>query len=110
MRDAVGPDVEVLVEMHGRFSPATAIEMAQSLKPFRPAWVEEPVPPDNAEVLAKVAAKIDIPVATGERVHTRYEVKHLLELGCVDVLQTDITASCGLPEGKKIAAMAEPST
>ena len=102
--------MEVLVEMHGRFSPATAIEMAQSLKPVRPAWVEEPVPPDNAEVLAKVAAKIDIPVATGERVHTRYEVKHLLELGCVDVLQTDITASCGLPEGKKIAAMAEPST
>ncbi len=107
VRDAVGPDVEILVEMHGRFSPATAIEMAHELKPFRPAWVEEPVPPDNAEMLAKVAAKIDIPVATGERVHTRYEVKHLLELGCVDILQTDITQSCGLLEGKKIAAMAD---
>lgn len=107
VRDAVGPDVEILLEMHGRFSPATAIEMAHELKPFRPAWVEEPVPPDNAEMLAKVAAKIDIPVATGERVHTRYEVKHLLELGCVDILQTDITESCGLLEGKKIAAMAD---
>jgi galactonate dehydratase len=107
VRDAVGPDVEILVEMHGRFSPATAIEMAHELKPFRPAWVEEPVPPDNAEMLAKAAAKIDIPIATGERVHTRYEVKHLLELGCVDVLQTDITESCGLLEGKKIAAMAD---
>jgi len=107
VRDAVGPDVEILLEMHGRFSPATAIEMAREMKPFKPSWVEEPVPPDNAEMLAKAAAKIDIPVATGERVHTRYEVMHLLKLGCVDVLQTDITESCGLLEGKKIAAMAD---
>ncbi len=107
VRDAVGADVDILVEMHGRFSPATAIEMARELMPFRPAWVEEPVPPDNAEMLAKAAAKIDIPIATGERVHTRYEVRHLLELGCLDVLQTDITESCGLLEGKKIAAMAD---
>lgn len=107
VRDAVGPDVEILVEMHGRFSPATAIEMARSLEPYDPAWVEEPVPPDNAEALARAAAKINVPVATGERVHTRYEVRRLLELGCVDVLQTDITQSCGLLEGKKIAAMAD---
>ena len=107
VRDAVGPDVEILVEMHGRFSPATAIEMARALEPFDPAWVEEPVPPDNAEALARAAAKINVPVATGERVHTRYEVRRLLELGCVDVLQTDITQSCGLLEGKKIAAMAD---
>ena len=107
VRDAVGPDVEILVEMHGRFSPATAIELAAELARFQPSWVEEPVPPDNAEMLAKAAAKISIPIATGERVHTRYEVRRLLELGCVDVLQTDITQSCGLLEGKKIAAMAD---
>lgn len=109
VRDAVGPEVDILVEMHGRFSPATAIEMARELEPFRPRWVEEPVPPDNAEALARAAAKIRVPVATGERVHTRQEVRHLLELGCVDVLQTDITESCGLLEGKKIAAMADAS-
>jgi galactonate dehydratase len=107
VRDAVGPDVEILIEMHGRFSPATAIDLARSLERFEPSWVEEPVPPDNAEMMAKAAAGIAIPVATGERVHTRYEVRRLLELGCVDVLQTDITQSCGLLEGKKIAAMAD---
>jgi galactonate dehydratase len=107
VRDAVGPDVEILIEMHGRFSPATAVELARELERFHPGWMEEPVPPDNHEMLARAAAKINTPVATGERVHTRYEVRRLLELGCIDVLQTDITQSCGLLEGKKIAAMAD---
>jgi galactonate dehydratase len=107
VRDAVGPDVEILIEMHGRFSPATAIALSRELERFDPSWVEEPVPPDNAEMMAKAAAKIMIPVATGERVNTRYEVRRLLELGCVDILQTDIIHSCGLLEGKKIAAMAD---
>ena len=109
IRDAVRPDVEILIEMHGRFSPATAVTVARELEPFKPSWVEEPVPPDNFEALAKAAAKIRIPVATGERIHTRHEVRRLLELGAVDVLQTDITESCGLLEGKKIAAMADAS-
>src|SRR5204863_414475 len=95
IRSSVGPDVEILIEMHGRFSPATAIRMSRDLEEFDPSWVEEPVPPDNAEMMAKAAAKINIPVATGERIHTRFEVRRLLELGCVDVLQTDITHSCG---------------
>ena len=107
VRHEVGPDVEICIEMHGRFSPATAIEMARMLEPFHPTWVEEPVPPENMEAMAKAAAKINIPVATGERVHTRHEVRRLLELGCIDVLQTDISESCGLLEGKKIAAMAD---
>ncbi len=107
IRAAVGPDVEILIEMHGRFSPATAIDIARDLERFKPSWVEEPVPPDNLEAMAKAAAKITIPVATGERIHTRFETRRLLELGCIDVLQTDITESCGLLEGKKIAAMAD---
>ncbi len=107
IRDSVGPDVEILIEMHGRFSPATAIEMARDLEPFKPTWVEEPVPPDNLEARAKAAAKINLPVASGERIHTRHETRRLLELGAIDVLQTDITMSCGILEGKKIAAMAD---
>ncbi len=107
IRASVGPEVEILIEMHGRFSPATAIELAHDLEPFKPSWVEEPVPPDNLEAMAKAAAKINIPVATGERVHTRFETRRLLELGAIDVLQTDITESMGLLEGKKIAAMAD---
>jgi galactonate dehydratase len=107
VRDAVGPETEILIEMHGRFSPATAIEMSRELEPFKPTWVEEPVPPDNIDALARAAKKINIPVATGERAHTRYEARRILAVGAVDVLQTDITQSCGILEGKKIAAMAD---
>jgi galactonate dehydratase len=109
VRGVVGPDVDILIEMHGRFSPATAIDIARDLEPFRPAWIEEPVPPDNPEAMAKAAAKIRLPIATGERLHSRFEVRRLLELGAVDVLQTDITESMGLLESKKIAAMADAS-
>jgi galactonate dehydratase len=107
IRAAVGPDVEILIEMHGRFSPATAIDLSSDLEPFKPSWLEEPVPADNQEAMAKAAAKIRIPVAAGERVHTRHETRRLLELGALDVLQSDITMSCGILEGKKLAAMAD---
>jgi len=107
IRDAVGPDVEILIEMHGRFSPATAIDLAHQLERFRPTFVEEPVPPDNLEMMAKAAKKIRLPVASGERIHTRFELARLLALGAIDVLQTDITHSGGLLEGKKMAAMAD---
>jgi len=109
IREAVGPDVEILIEMHGRFSPATAIDLARDLERYKPSWIEEPVPADNLEAMAKVAAKVNIPVATGERIHTRHETRRLLELQAIDVLQTDITMSCGILEGKKIAAMADAS-
>jgi galactonate dehydratase len=107
IRAAVGPDVEILIEMHGRFSPATAIDIARDLEPFKPSWLEEPVPADNLEAMAKAAQHIRIPVAAGERIHTRHETRRLLELGALDVLQTDITMSCGILEGKKMAAMAD---
>src|SRR6185295_3043615 len=107
IRSAVGPDVEILIEMHGRFSPATAVDIARDLEPFKPSWLEEPVPADNLEAMAKAAQHIRIPVAAGERIHTRHETRRLLELGALDVLQTDITMSCGILEGKKMAAMAD---
>jgi galactonate dehydratase len=107
IRDAVGPDCEIMLEMHGRFSPATAIDICSMMEEFDPAWVEEPVPPDNFEALARVSEKVNIPVATGERCHTRYESFDLLRRGKIDILQTDITHTCGILEGKKIAAMAD---
>jgi len=109
IRAAVGPDVEILIEMHGRFSPATAVDLAQDLEPFKPSWLEEPVPADNLDALEKAASKIRLPIATGERIHTRHETQRLLELGAADILQTDITLSCGILEGKKMAAMADAS-
>jgi len=107
VRGAVGPEVELLIEMHGRFSPATAIRIARDLEPFDPSWVEEPVPADNLKAFAKAARRISIPVATGERYHHKAEFRELLELQCVDVLQPDITECCGLMEVKKIAALAD---
>src|SRR6266702_3904898 len=101
VRNAVGPDVEILIEMHGRFNPATAIEMARELEPFKPSWVEEPVPPENLAALKKASEKITIPLATGERIHTRYEYRQLFELQAADIIQPDITHFGGLLETKK---------
>lgn len=107
VRDAVGPDVEILIEMHGRFNPVTAVEMSRELERFKPSWVEEPVPPENIAALKKAAEKINIPVATGERMHTRYEFRELLESQAADYLQPDITHFGGILETKKLAAWAE---
>jgi len=107
VRDAIGPDAELLVEMHGRFTPATAISIARELEPFNPSWIEEPVPPDNLKALAKVAARVRIPVATGERIHVRHEFRELFELQAADIVQPDITTVGGLLETKKIAAWAD---
>ena len=107
VRDAVGPDVEILVEMHGRFSPYMAIEISAELEKFQPSWVEEPVPPDNIAALAKASGKINLPVATGERLHNKYEYRELINLQAADILQPDITQTGGFLETKKIAAMGD---
>ena len=107
VRDAVGPDVEIMIEMHGRFSASTAIRLADRLRPLRPSWIEEPVPPENLKALAKVAAHTDIPIATGERMHTRFDYRELFESQAADIIQTDITHSGGLLEAKKLAGTAE---
>ncbi|MCK9878152.1 mandelate racemase/muconate lactonizing enzyme family protein [Frankia sp. Ag45/Mut15] len=107
VRDAVGPDVEILVEMHGRFSPHEAIRIATALVPFEPSWVEEPVPPENLRALAKAAAGIPLPVATGERIHDRIEYRELFDLGAADIIQPDIGHLGGIAETRKLAATAE---
>jgi galactonate dehydratase len=110
VRDAIGPDVEIMIEMHGRFNPTTAIEMTRELARFKPSWVEEPVPPENLAALKKAAdaiAPLGIPVATGERLHTPYEYRELFELQAADIIQPDITHFGGLLNVKKLAAWAE---
>ena len=110
VRDAVGPDVEILIEMHGRFNPVTAIEFVRELAPFKPSWFEEPVPPENLRALKKVAdavAPLGIPIATGERLHTPYEYRELFELQAADIIQTDITHYGGLMNTKRVAAWAD---
>lgn len=110
VRAAVGPEVQLMIEMHGRFSAAGAIEMAERLQPLSPAWFEEPVPPHNAGVMAKAAAGIrsrGIPVAAGERIHHRPGFRELLETQSVDILQPDITQCGGIEEFRRAAAWAD---
>ena len=107
VRDAVGPDVEILIEMHGRFTPAEAVAIARELEPFRPSWIEEPVPPENLAALKKVADRVTIPVATGERIHVRDEFRELFELQAADIVQPDLTMCGGIAETRRIAAWAE---
>jgi galactonate dehydratase len=107
VRDAVGADVEILIEMHGRFTPSQAIRLARELEAFAPSWIEEPVPPDNVKALRKVADHVSIPIATGERIHVRHEFRELLELQAADVVQPDLTMCGGINETRKIASWAE---
>lgn len=107
VRDAVGPDGDVFVEMHGRFTPAQAAAIARELEVYRPGWIEEPVPPDNLKALAALARRTTIPVATGERIHVRHEFRELFERQAVDIVQPDLTMMGGILETRKLASWAE---
>ena len=110
VRDGVGPDVEILIEMHGRFNPVTAVAIARELAPFKPAWIEEPVPPENMAALRDVREAVlplGIPIATGERIHTPYEYRDLFSQQAADIIQPDISHFGGLLATKKLAATAE---
>lgn len=108
VRETVGEDIDIGVDAHAKiFEPFRAMQMAEVLKPYRPFFFEEPIRPENIEAMAKVAAKIDIPLATGEDLYTKYEFRDLLVAQAADIIQPDICVAGGLLELKKIAAMAE---
>jgi galactonate dehydratase len=107
LRLAVGDDVDIMVDCHGRHSLANAIEFCRILAPYRPYFVEEPVPPENVEVMAEVRKASPVPIATGERLVTRYQFRELFEKLACHVIQPDLCHCGGLWEAKKIAAMAE---
>src|SRR5262249_52582298 len=81
VREAVGPDVQILIEMHGRFTPATAVRVAAALEQYDPEWIEEPVPPENAEALARVRARTRLPIATGEPARSIGAIRAIGERG-----------------------------
>lgn len=107
IRQAVGPQVDLLLEAHGLFNPSGALRMAEELAPFRPFWLEEPVPPEDETALAYVRQRSPIPIAAGERLYGKYEFSRLIEARAVDFVQPDITYAGGLWEVRLIAAMAE---
>ena len=107
LREAVGDRADLLFGSHGQMTAAGAIRLARRLEPYDPLWFEEPIPPDNPRELAKVARGTSIPIATGERLATKYEFVRLLEEGSAAILQMNLGRVGGILEGKKIASMAE---
>ena len=107
MREWVGPDVELCFDFHGKMTPALAIEVCHELKGMRPMFVEEPVPQENVDALKQVSDHVPFPIATGERLLTRWGFREIFEKQAVAYLQPDTSHAGGITELKKIANMAE---
>ena len=107
VREAVGDSCDILIGTHGQFTPHSAIRFAKRVEEFDPLWFEEPVPPENISAMASVARSTSIPVATGERLLSKFEFVDLLAQKAAAILQMDLTISGGILEAKKIASMAE---
>jgi 2-dehydro-3-deoxyphosphogalactonate aldolase len=107
IRDAVGDDLEIGIGTHGQFSTSGAIRAASILEEYNPFWFEEPVPPENVDEMARVAAHTSIPIASGERLATKFEFAELLTKQAAQIIQLDVGQCGGILESKKIAGMAE---
>jgi 2-dehydro-3-deoxyphosphogalactonate aldolase len=107
LREAVGNQADLLFGTHGQMTAAGAIRLARRLEAYDPLWFEEPMPPDNPREMGKVARSTTIPIATGERLATKYDFLRLLEEGAAAILQMNLGRVGGILEAKKIASMAE---
>jgi galactonate dehydratase len=107
VREAVGSQADLLFGTHGQMVPSSAIRLARRLEKYDPLWFEEPVPPGQEEAIASVARHTSIPIATGERLTTKYEFHKLLQAGGASILQMNVGRVGGLLEAKKIATLAE---
>ncbi|OLT02080.1 mandelate racemase [Pseudonocardia sp. CNS-004] len=108
IREAAGPDVELLIDAHGRFDVPTAIRMGQALDDVGDIhWYEEPVPPESYRALEQVRERVRVPISVGERLHTRWDFVPVLENRLADFVMPDVTWTGGISELKKIATMAE---
>lgn len=107
VREAVGDSVDLLIEAHGRFDVPTGIRIAQEIAPFKPMFLEEPVPPNNLEALAAVREKSPVAISAGERLYTRFDYNELFRRRAADYIQPDVSHAGGIMELKKLAAIAE---
>ena len=107
LREAVGTRADLLFGTHGQFTASGAIRLARRLEPYDPLWFEEPTPPEKPEEMALVARQTTIPIATGERLTTKYEFARVLECRAASILQMALGRVGGILEAKKIAGMAE---
>ena len=106
IREAIGSEIDIGVDLHGRVAKPLTKRVAGALEPYNPMFIEEPVTPEHNDALPAIAASTDIPIATGERLYTRSDFKPVLESGALDVVQPDVSHAGGITETKKIADMA----
>ncbi len=107
IREAAGFEVDLGLEIHRNLGPDEAVVLARELAPFRILYYEDPVAPESLEALRYVARHVDIPIATGERCHSLFEFKELLDTGAVALIRPDLSLAGGFTQCKKIAALAE---
>ena len=107
VRQAVGPEVEVLIDAHGNFNVPTAIDLARRLEPYDITWFEEPVPPDSLEALRHVKEMVSVPICVGERLYTRFDFVPILTERLAEYIMPDVVWTGGISELRKIANMAE---
>ena len=105
-REAIGPDVELMVDAHGCLNVTTAIKLALALEEYDITWFEEPVSPDNHPGMAEVRARTGIPISAGENEFTRYDFRDLITSGAVDIIQPDVAQTGGITESRRIGALA----
>jgi galactonate dehydratase len=106
LREGLGPDIDIAVDFHAKTSPAVATIICKEIEPLKLLWVEEPCPPENPEAMARVARRTTVPIATGERLVAGYGCRKLIEMGAVDIIQTDINHVGGITGLWKVGAMA----
>ncbi|HET8627616.1 MAG TPA: mandelate racemase/muconate lactonizing enzyme family protein [Thermomicrobiales bacterium] len=106
-REGAGPDVEIYVECAERLSPRTAVLAARAFLPYRPGWFEEPIPFENAAAMIRLQRELPVPIATGERLLSRWEYRELLAGGGCQVVQPDVMHAGGITEVRKIANLAD---
>ena len=107
IREAVGEKVDILIECHGRYDPEWVIQLAERVKPYKPFFIEDPIRHENPKVMAEVRNKVDLPLAAGERYHSKWEFRELVENRYVNYIRPDICHCGGITEMCKIAANAE---
>ena len=107
MREWVGDDVDLFFDFHGKMTPALAIEICNEIKGMRPGFVEEPIPQENKDSLQVVSRSVPFPIATGERLLSRWEFREILEANSVAIIQPDVAHCGGISELRRIASMAE---
>lgn len=105
-REAVGPNVDICVDMHGRYDYPTAFQIAKRLEPLNLMWLEEPIPAENVEAYQRITAESNTPICAGENHYLAYGFRRMMEIGAVDIIMPDLQKAGGLGEAQRIANLA----